>query len=82
MLENWWSVCLQVGIDQTHSKSKGGKLIVYGVLSGEPLELPSAKIAFGDITVTGFSRLRSMMKMGKQNATNLLLELAQMVCNY
>jgi len=57
---------------------QGAKLIVYGILSGDPLQLPAAKVAFMDITVTGFSRLRTMMQMGKQNATALYRNLAQM----
>lgn len=35
----------------------GGVLVVYGLLSNQPAQLPAAKLVFGDVSVTGFSRL-------------------------
>ena len=42
--------------------SPGGKLVVYGEVTGKPLELPSAPVMERDLTVVGFSERSPKMK--------------------
>lgn len=59
--------------------SPGGCLVVYGLLSNQPVQLPTAKLVFGDLSVTGFSRLGTFAKLGHAKVQSLYTELAQMV---
>jgi NADPH:quinone reductase-like Zn-dependent oxidoreductase len=54
-------------------------LVVYGLLSGEPVQLPTTRVVFEGITVTGFSRIRALAVMGRQEARARYTELAQLV---
>jgi NADPH:quinone reductase-like Zn-dependent oxidoreductase len=54
-------------------------LVVYGLLSGEPVQVPTARVVFEGITVTGFSRIRALAAMGRQEARARYTELAQLV---
>jgi NADPH:quinone reductase-like Zn-dependent oxidoreductase len=54
-------------------------LVVYGLLSGEPVQVPTARIVFEGITVTGFSRIRALAAMGRPEARARYAELAQLV---
>lgn len=57
----------------------GGTLVVYGLLSGQPIQVPTVRIVFEGITVTGFSRVRALQQMGRDKARALYQELAQLV---
>jgi mitochondrial enoyl-[acyl-carrier protein] reductase / trans-2-enoyl-CoA reductase len=54
-------------------------LVVYGLLSGEPVQVPTARVVFEGITVTGFSRIRALAAMGRQEARARYAELARLV---
>lgn len=57
----------------------GGVLVVYGLLSNQPAQLPAAKLVFGDVSVTGFSRLGTFAKLGYAKVQALYSKLAGMV---
>ncbi len=57
----------------------GGHLTCYGLLSGDPLTLPAGKVAFGGVTVGGFSRFRVLQKIGAADARRRLRALADKV---
>ena len=57
----------------------GGHLTCYGLLSGQPLTLPAGKVAFGGVTVGGFSRFRVLQKIGIADARKRLRALADKV---
>ena len=57
----------------------GGHLTCYGLLSGQPLTLPAGKVAFGGVTVGGFSRFRVLQKIGIVDARKRLRALADKV---
>jgi NADPH:quinone reductase-like Zn-dependent oxidoreductase len=59
--------------------TSGGTLVTYGLLSGEPLQLPAARIVFDNVTVTGFSRVRTLQTLGLEKARALIWDLAQAV---
>jgi NADPH:quinone reductase-like Zn-dependent oxidoreductase len=59
--------------------STDGTLVVYGLLSGEPIQAPTARVVFEGITVTGFSRIRTLTAMGRAAAKARYAELAQLV---
>ena len=42
-----------------HCVGDGGDLVVYGLLSDDQARLPAAQLVFRDVTVRGYSRLRS-----------------------
>jgi NADPH:quinone reductase-like Zn-dependent oxidoreductase len=54
-------------------------LVVYGLLSGEPVQVPTARVVFEGISVTGFSRIRALAAMGRQEARARYADLAQLV---
>lgn len=59
--------------------AESSTLVVYGLLSGEPVQLPAAAMVFRDITVTGFSRIRALASIGHEQARAMYWELAEMV---
>lgn len=59
--------------------AESSTLIIYGLLSGDPVQLPAAAMVFKDITVTGFSRIRMLSKLGRDRAQAMYWDLAQMV---
>jgi len=59
--------------------AEGGLLVVYGLLSGQPIELPTVRIVFHGISVRGFSRVRAVRAMGRDAARSKYAELARMV---
>ncbi len=42
---------------------EGGELVSYGLLADDQLRLPAAQVVFRDVTIRGFSRLRSYATM-------------------
>lgn len=58
---------------------EGGSLVCYGLLSGDRVILPAAQVVFRDVTVTGYSRLRSLRKLPREQVRALYAELAQML---
>ncbi len=76
---------IKLGLDAVSGESAGallscigfgGHLTCYGLLSGKPLTLPASKVAFGGVTVAGFSRFRVLMKIGIEDARKRLRSLA------
>lgn len=59
--------------------SPDSTLVIYGLLSGEPVQVPTARVVFEGITVTGFSRIRALAAMGRADARARYRELAQLV---
>jgi trans-2-enoyl-CoA reductase len=57
----------------------GGTLMVYGLLSGDTVSLPAAGVVFRDVTVRGFSRLRSLRALGPARRDELTRELLALV---
>lgn len=57
----------------------GGTLVTYGLLSGEPIQVPTARIVFEEIVVRGFTRLWTLRQLGRDGGRALLRELAGMV---
>lgn len=59
--------------------AENSTLVIYGLLSGEPVALPAAQMVFGNLTVTGFSRLRVLSQMARADLVTMYHELAAMV---
>jgi NADPH:quinone reductase-like Zn-dependent oxidoreductase len=59
--------------------AEGGTLVVYGLLSGQPVQLPAAPMVFFDYTIRGYSRLRMLHKMGREQMNKVFAWLAAMV---
>jgi NADPH:quinone reductase-like Zn-dependent oxidoreductase len=59
--------------------SDGGTLVTYGLLSGQPIQVPSARIVFEQIHLRGFSRLGMFREIGHRRTDELLHELAGLV---
>lgn len=57
----------------------GGTLVTYGLLSGAPIQVPTARIVFEQIVVRGFTRLWTLRQMGRDQGRAFLRELAGMV---
>ena len=57
----------------------GGTLMVYGLLSSDTVSLPAAGLVFRDVTVRGFSRLRSLKALGAARRDELTRELLDLV---
>lgn len=57
----------------------GGTLVVYGLLSNEPIQVPAVRVAFERISVTGFFRVGAVRDLGPERARARYLELAAMV---
>jgi NADPH:quinone reductase-like Zn-dependent oxidoreductase len=57
----------------------GGTLVTYGLLSGAPIQLPTARIVFEGIQVRGFSRLAALRALGAERAAARYLDLAELV---
>lgn len=54
-------------------------LVVFGLLSGKPIELPTTRVVFEGIEVRGFSRMRAVRRMGRDAAIARYRELAALV---
>lgn len=59
--------------------AEGGTLVVYGLLSAQPVQLPAAPMVFFDYTIRGYSRLRTLHKMGREQMLKVFSSLANMV---
>ncbi len=59
--------------------AENSTMVIYGLLSGEPVALPAAQMVFGNLTVTGFSRLRVLSQMARADLVTMYHELAAMV---
>jgi mitochondrial enoyl-[acyl-carrier protein] reductase / trans-2-enoyl-CoA reductase len=62
-----------------HCLAPDSTLVVYGLLSGEPIQVPTARIVFEGITVIGFARLRALAAMGRTEVRARYAELAELV---
>jgi len=61
------------------SLSDGGTLIVYGLLASDQVVLSAPAVVFRDLTITGFSRLRSIRAMRPERRNDISAELATLV---
>jgi NADPH:quinone reductase-like Zn-dependent oxidoreductase len=59
--------------------AEGGDLVVYGLLSSERVELPAARLVFRDVTVRGYSRLRSFAAMAPERRRAITDELLSLL---
>jgi NADPH:quinone reductase-like Zn-dependent oxidoreductase len=63
-----------------HAVKDGGELIVYGLLSDDRAILPAASLVFRDVTVRGYSRLRSYAALTPQRRRELGAEIVAAMC--
>lgn len=59
--------------------SNGGALIVYGLLSSDEVILPARDIVFRDVTICGYSRLRTLRTLTIERRNALWSELAELL---
>jgi len=59
--------------------AEGGELVVYGLLSGNQVELPAAPLVFRDVTVRGYSRLRGYAALPVARRAEIGAELVSLV---
>jgi trans-2-enoyl-CoA reductase len=59
--------------------SDGGELVVYGLLADDTVRLPAAELVFRDVTVRGYSRLRSLRALSPERRAELTAELVSLV---
>ncbi|MBM4346476.1 MAG: zinc-dependent alcohol dehydrogenase family protein [Deltaproteobacteria bacterium] len=59
--------------------AEGGELVVYGLLADDTVRLPAAELVFRDVTVRGYSRLRSLRALAPQRRAELTAELVDLV---
>jgi trans-2-enoyl-CoA reductase len=59
--------------------AEGGELVVYGLLADDQVRLPAAELVFRDVTVRGYSRLRSLRALGAERRAAITAELVGLV---
>ena len=55
--------------------AEGGELVCYGLLASDEIVLPSARMIFRNVTVRGYSRLRSLQALSPTAKQEMLREL-------
>lgn len=55
--------------------AEGGEVVVYGLLASDRVELPAAGLVFRDVTVRGYSRLRSYAALSMERRVEIGAEL-------
>lgn len=55
--------------------AEGGELVVYGLLADDQVRLPAARLVFRDVTVRGYSRLRSLRALTVERRAAISAEL-------
>ncbi len=59
--------------------AEGGELLVYGLLAADEVRLPAAGVVFRDVTIRGYSRLRSLRALAPERRAALTRELVELV---
>lgn len=71
----------EAGLEALKSLAAGGKCIVYGMMSGEPLPLQSGFLIFNDLKISGFWLSNWFKKIGLVDMLKTTRELYSLIAN-